>query len=340
MAQGGRNFAACVASVSAALRADDELIVVADGNGDGTWRAAEAHKARIVHRAQNGGPAKARNLGASKARGDLLVFVDADVSVPPDCLERMRTIFAADDKLSAVIGSYDDAPGERNFLSQFKNLFHHYVHQRGAADASTFWGACGAIRREVFFEAGGFDESYPRSSIEDIELGYRLRAASHRIRLVHGLQVKHWKRWKVFNLLRSDFLDRAAPWTELILARGLRKNGAPHDLNLGLTYKLSLATSFLLLVAIILSRAPLLIAVLVALFLFLNWPLFRFFNEKRGWRFCSGAVCWRFVYDICSGLGFCLGVLRFAARRCIHGFGFSRPRVAFNEVGAPSQALP
>lgn len=64
---------------------------------------------------------------------------------------------------------------------------------------------------------GGFDESYRKPSIEDIELGYRLKQAGLKIRLCKALQVKHLKRWEVVSLLRADFFYRALPWTELIL---------------------------------------------------------------------------------------------------------------------------
>ena len=75
---------------------------------------------------------------------------------------------------------------------------------------------------------GGFDEGYRQPSIEDIELGYRLKQAGHRIRLCKALQVKHLKRWSVVSLLKSDFFDRALPWTELIL----RDRRVINDLNL------------------------------------------------------------------------------------------------------------
>jgi hypothetical protein len=37
--------------------------------------------------------------------------------------------FAGDPHLAGLIGSYDDEPAAQNFLSQYKNLFHHYIHQ-------------------------------------------------------------------------------------------------------------------------------------------------------------------------------------------------------------------
>ena len=76
------------------------------------------------------------------------------------------------------------APRLQGVVSQYRNLLHHFVHQHGNSEASTFWAGCGAIRRSVFEEMGGFDEQrFPTPSIEDIELGYRLRQAGHRILL-------------------------------------------------------------------------------------------------------------------------------------------------------------
>ena len=61
-----------------------------------------------------------------------------------------------------------------NFLSQYKNLLHHFVHQGSSSDATTFWAGCAAVDRKVFVDIGGFDAArYDQPSIEDIEMGYR-----------------------------------------------------------------------------------------------------------------------------------------------------------------------
>lgn len=316
--RGGAKFKACLDSVLRGLRAGDEVIVVADGEGDGSWRLAEQMGARIVKLPLSGGPARARNAGAAASRADILFFVDADVSIPPDAVERVRRAFHEDPELAALIGSYDEEPPETNFHSQYKNLFHHFVHQGGCTDASTFWGACGAIRREIFLEAGGFDESYARPCIEDIELGYRLKAAARKIRLLPDLQVKHLKRWDARSLLRTDLFDRAVPWTELIWDYFVRrKPRLGSDLNLGLAYRLSLISSFLLIAASLgslFTRWSLpLILLFGTLFVLLNIPFFRFFKRKRGGRFALHALVWRFGYDVYSGLGFCFGSVHFAS---------------------------
>ena len=106
-----------------------------------------------------------------------------------------RAAFAKDVTLDALIGCYDDDPAEREFLSQYENLMHCFVHQTGNEQASTFWSGCGAIRRDVFLAHSGFDEAYSRLAIEDIELGYRLFQDGRRMMMDKHLRMKHLKKW-------------------------------------------------------------------------------------------------------------------------------------------------
>src|SRR5262249_20813289 len=129
--------------------------------------------------------------------------------------------------VAAVFGSYDDEPPARSAVSLYKNLAHHFVHQRSRPEASTFWAGCGAVRRAAFEAASGFDESYVRPSIEDVELGYRWRGPGFRIRLVPAARVAHLKRWTLGAWLASDFRDRAVPWARLLRSG----RPLPQDLN-------------------------------------------------------------------------------------------------------------
>ena len=121
------------------------------------------------------GPAVARNLGGAAASGEWLFFLDADCSIHSDALEVARRTIESHSETAALVGSYDAEPTATNLLSQYKNLAHHLVHQSAPSEGFTMWGACGVIRRDVFWRLGGFDERYGRPCIEDIELGYRLK---------------------------------------------------------------------------------------------------------------------------------------------------------------------
>ena len=237
---GGESFQRCLASIREGLRFPNEVIVVSDGDTDDSWRVAEAFGAKVFRLPTSSGPARARNIGARAAQGDILFFVDADVALHPNTLSLVEEQFQSQPDLAALIGSYDDAPGAANFLSQYKNLFHHYTHQVSSEVASTFWGACGAIRQSAFQAVGGFDERYRKPCIEDIELGYRLKRKGYSIRLCKDIQVKHLKRWEPKSLLQAEIFYRALPWTELIL----RERHLDADLNLSHTNRLSVVLLF------------------------------------------------------------------------------------------------
>ncbi|MGE0826712.1 MAG: glycosyltransferase family 2 protein [Candidatus Binatia bacterium] len=309
---GGDNFRDCLASIARAVPPPSELIVVADGDADNSWQIAANAGARVIRLPHQGGPARARNIGARAARGELLFFVDADVTISQQTLASVVSMFAANPEVAALFGSYDDDPAAANFLSQYKNLLHHYVHQTASEEASTFWGACGAIRRDVFLAMGGFDEHYQQPSIEDVELGYRLKRAGYRIRLCKELQVKHLKQWTAPSLFKTDFFCRALPWTELIWREGRLLN----DLNVRVDSRLSVILVSTLIATVLAAwwwpwSLTVAVGILFALVI-VNAPVYRFFVQKRGMVFTLGVLPWHWFYYAYSGLAFVLGSMRYA----------------------------
>lgn len=304
---GGAQLARCLDALLASDFRSREIIVVDDASTDEGVEGARAPGVEVMRLASRRGPAAARNCGASRARGQVLVFVDADVLVRRDTLARVAAFFRQRENVAALFGSYDDEPAAENFVSQYKNLQHHFVHQRSLAEAATFWAGCGAIRREAFEAVGGFDETkYQRPSIEDIELGHRLRRQEFKIILDRRLQVKHLKRWTIGSLLRADIFDRAVPWSRLILEDGRMIK----DLNLRVADRVCAALGGLAVMFLILSyfSKTLLIAAMLALaaIFILNLQLQRFFRRRCGWWFSVRAFALLVLYYFYSGATFTL----------------------------------
>lgn len=302
---GGNNLRECLKALMDSTRRPDELIIVDDASTDESAQLASKFGTVIAGPSPKPvGPARARNLGVASSQGDVLLFLDADVVVHPNTLALIESHFNQYPQIAALFGAYDDDPPHRNWVSLYKNLQHHFVHRQSQPEASSFWTGAGAIRREVFYQLGGFNESYSRPSIEDIELGVRLRELGHRVRLCTDVQVTHLKRWTLFSLLRSDILDRAVPWTRLIFS----SSRLPTDLNLDLKSRLSaLCAWFVLLLSVIGLWAPaawlgalLLLGIVIAS----NFTLYHFFYERGGLWFTAAAVALHFLYFLYSSITF------------------------------------
>jgi len=294
----------------------------ADGAVDDCHALAAAHGARVIDIAGPRGPAVARNVAAASAKGDVLVFVDADVVASTTVVERVAEIFADDPELGAVFGAYDEDPGAQGFVSQYKNLAHSFVHRKSRGPAQTFWAGFGAVRRTAYQAVGGFDERFERPSIEDIDLGYRLTAAGYRIHLDPSLAVCHLKRWTLRSMITSDVLDRGIPWTQLILRYG--QFGS--DLNVKHSDRACVVIAYLTVASLFLGAIdtrflwgfPLGLAAVACLSL----DYYRFFLEQRGILFTLGVFPLHVLYHLYNGFSFASGtVLFFAARR----FGISLP---------------
>ena len=294
-------------SLSALVRSDLprstwELIVVDDASQDATAVVA-ARYADIVIRLPGtpGGPAYARNRGFEASRGEIVVFVDADVCVHRDTLRRMVTLLDESDDVAAVFGSYDSTPSHPSLVSEFRNLLHHFVHHRDAGDAETFWAGCGAVRAEVFRQVGMFDEwHYPRPQIEDIELGRRLRLHGHRIQLRPEIQGTHLKRWTLRDVMTTDFKHRGVPWTRLLLQEG--PNSSIKVLNLRNSEKVctlmaGLSWAALLITPFIGSLLPLsFLPVAAVTIAFVNRDFLRFIWRERGLRLAIAMMPLQWLY--------------------------------------------
>ena len=284
-----------------------DLIVVADGAQDDPHEVADAHRATVLAIDGPLGPAAARNRGAAAATGDVLVFVDTDVVIAPDALGRFARLFAADPTLGAAFGAYDETPAEPGFLSQCRNLAHSFVHQRARREAQTFWAGLGAIRADAFAAVGGFDERFRRPSVEDIDLGYRVRAAGHRIALDPTIQGTHLKRWTFGSSIVTDVRDRGVPWTQLIRRLGVMHN----DLNITHKYRACVVFAYVLVLtlaaALVQPRWLIGSALAAAMLWALDWSYYRYFARQRGWLFALRWFPFHVIHHLCNGVSFAAG---------------------------------
>jgi cellulose synthase/poly-beta-1,6-N-acetylglucosamine synthase-like glycosyltransferase len=293
----------CLAALEKSTIRPTECIVVLDGAADDSEAVAQGYGVRVITLHERQGPAHARNVGLRLAQGNLVLFLDADVSIHSDAIPRILEHFRQDSSLDAVFGAYDDSPAATAFVSQYRNLLHCFTHRTAHPNACTFWAGCGAVRKEAFLRCGGLDERYGRPAVEDIEFGLRLHAAGGRLLLDPAIQAKHLKCWGLASMIKTDVFDRGIPWTRLIL----RSGQMPDDLNLRWTQRISVALSFLSVAALAFGSYKTTIGCVLAL-LCLNLPFLSFLWVRRGTWFVLGALPVHFLFHFYSGIAFGLGL--------------------------------
>ena len=145
----------------------DEVIVADAGSKDGTAELAQSRSVRVV---RGGMPAVGRNAGARSAKGDLLLFLDADVLPPPDFIARVTEEFERKelDVATCFIAALDENPPDR-MICLGTNLYFRII-QPASPHAPGF---CILSKRIAHEKMGGFDESLALS--EDIDYARRAK---------------------------------------------------------------------------------------------------------------------------------------------------------------------
>lgn len=192
-----------------------EIIVVNDGSIDRTGERASMYPVKLMSTGGRRGPAVGRNIGAKEAKGEVLIFLDADTVARPDLLRHVAERFEKEPQLVAIVGYYDTVPRNQGKFARYKALMvHHWF--RNADVMESFETCCGAIRREAFFKAGGFDESYIDADVEDYEFGYRVMEQGP-IQVDHRMIVGH--NFPSFSKNFMNYYRRSKLWLTLFLSR-------------------------------------------------------------------------------------------------------------------------
>lgn len=171
----------------------------------------------IVRLTRNKGPAAARNAAVKRAKGNVLVFLDADVTCYPDTLVNIAQKFHEDPDLTAITGVWDKHQHTKSFFPQFKALrdWSYWTNERERDGYYYLFSTrVAAIRRDVFTRLGGFNEAFRQ--MEDVELTYRI---AKRYAIIFAPDVRVHHEFEGFFAIAKKYFWRSFYWTKLYGAR-------------------------------------------------------------------------------------------------------------------------
>lgn len=119
----------CLESIYSSSYKNYEVLLANDGSSDSTVRLAREFPCRILSLSENKGMFYAKDYGARKAKGDLIYFIDSDIVIYKDTLQKTVNIFTKHPTISAVCGSYTKDTPVNNFSSRYRNFRHHCLHR-------------------------------------------------------------------------------------------------------------------------------------------------------------------------------------------------------------------
>ena len=152
-----RHLGGLLRSLDSQTEPPHEVIVVDDGSTDGTAAIAKWAGAVVIRRPHRG-PADARNAGAARACGEVLVFLDGDMVCAPEFLQRLVAPIASGQALGTFTREMYLANRHRRWARAYAALRFSPPDRLLPADFPDRFGAFRAIHADAFHSVGGFDD--------------------------------------------------------------------------------------------------------------------------------------------------------------------------------------
>jgi len=239
------------------------------------------------------------------------MFLDADVILQEGAGAALARAF--EEGADAVVGHYTDISPAPGFFSQYQNFYTFFNHDRQEGDINWFWTAIGAVRRDLFFNLGGFAEHFRGASAEDMEFGYKLARAGRRTVLAKDVRGAHDHRHTFYSLVRND-LKKSGAWANVFLR--LNRSGKYKHGFTGAANRVTLAASWLTVGGIVAAAfwpvaGVLVTAAAAGAFITINAPFYAFIARRAGWTFLVGAIPFHFFTNFLIGIGVLRGAVNY-----------------------------
>jgi glycosyltransferase involved in cell wall biosynthesis len=287
-----------------------EVMVVDDGSNDRTKVTAAKYPVIYIYQ-QNHGPAAARNNGANQAQGEIILFTDADCEPQPNWIEEM--IKPLDDpQVVGVKGAYRTR--QKEIVARLVQIEYEHKYERMKKfkyiDFIDTYSA--GYRKDIFLKYNGFDERYPKASVEDQEFSFRLSHDGYKMVFNPNAVVFHKHSASLMGYLRKKY--KIAFWKAFLLKRHPGKMKTDTHTPQSLKIQMLLALSAFLWIAGPVYQPMYYVSALSVLAFLLSCIPFVLFALKRDPAVAFVSPVILFLRSLALSLGLGVGLIRHIKR--------------------------
>ena len=180
----------CLKAIKNSSYKDFELIVVDDASTDGTFSIAIQYADKVIRQQHNQGQSQTRNDGIEHAKGDILLFIDADIVIENDTVLKVVDFLSKHPDVHALTGLLSLEHPNTDFFSQYKNLYMNFIFKKLPERVNFIYGSIHAIRRKDLVPYGT-----DIRKADDTALGQKLVHHRKKIAFLKDLEVIHHKKY-------------------------------------------------------------------------------------------------------------------------------------------------
>lgn len=304
-----KTITACLQSIFDSISQNDEVILVNDCSTDSTVSLASGFNTQIISLVKNSGPSTARNAGAEMAANEILVFVDSDMIISKESLERIKNYFHDRKKVQSLTLNFAIDYRSVNYATRYKSHYMSYVTKNNTTKVNYIYGAYCATRKDGFIK-------WPENIryTEDSRWGHIQSKMGYEIHCLHEVNAIHLKNYSLKSLIENDlniafhfcekFLDEKR-WPTLIGNEEFGHTSKKQMLSVILSvislFSLGINFNFFLF--------------LVLLWGFVNLNFFTYILKHNSHSFILKTIPWYYIINLTYGIGIISGMSMYVVEK-------------------------
>jgi glycosyltransferase involved in cell wall biosynthesis len=201
---GAKTIKRCLNSVLISFYNEDyEIIVVDDASQDDSSLIVKEMGIKVIQLEKNHGPSGARNMGARHANGEILFFIDSDVLLFKDAIQKINQFLKTKKKFVSVSCNFHPNCEMKDAISLYKHMYMCYSIIDHPDSVSWVFTSALAIKRKVFEQIGGFNEALRNN--EDDFMGRELISRDYQLGFDRNIYIHHLHKYTFYSFFKEEF---------------------------------------------------------------------------------------------------------------------------------------